>query len=302
MSKRECGEGNRTEARGPDMRRTMCLAVLGALLLAAVLPVSAGAAEAIGKVVGAEGQVTILPSGGGQARQATTGTVLYEGDTLKAAKGSRAKLLMVDDSIITIAESTELKLSEYRLDDRQKTRNSTLSLITGKVRLLVSKLVAHRSQYQVQTPTAVMGVRGTSVIVWTETDPATGKTTTFMLVLDGEISVTGAGVTKDASAGMVIQISEGEAPSDPRPATPQDIENALSGTTVNLTPGQTWLLPGIEITAVEVPSISGPPLEPRFWDEPVGGGPGPGGPGAGGMLPGPPLPPPWLPPPPGPPR
>ncbi len=284
------------------MRRSICLAVLGAILLACVVPVGARAAEAIGKVVGVEGQVMILPSGGGQARQATAGTVLYEGDTIRAAKNSRAKLLMVDDSIITIAESTELRLSEYRLDDRQKTRNSTLSLITGKVRLLVSKLVAHRSRYQVQTPTAVMGVRGTSVIVWTETDPATGKTTTFMLVLDGEISVTGAGVTKDVSAGMVIQISEGEAPSDPRPATPQDIENALSGTTVTLTPGQTWLLPGIEITAVDVPNIQGPPWSPRFWDEPLYGAEGAGPAGGGGILPGPPLPPGWLPPPPDPPR
>lgn len=280
------------------MRRSICLAIL----LACLVPVGAQAAQAIGKVVGVEGQVMILPSGGGQARQATTGTVLYEGDTIKAAKSSRAKLLMVDDSIVTIAESTELRLSEYRLDERQKTRNSTLSLITGKVRLLVSKLVAHRSQYQVQTPTAVMGVRGTSVVVWTETDPATGKTTTFILVLDGEISVTGAGVTKDASAGMVIQISEGEAPSDPRPATPQDIHNALSGTTVNLTPGQTWLLPGIEVTAVDVPNIQGPPWSPRFWDEPIFGAGGPGPAGGGGMLPGPPLPPGWLPPPPDPPR
>lgn len=224
------------------------LVLAGAAVLGFSPLAPAQAPQPIGKFVAVEGEVLILPPGGAQPRQATIGTAIHEKDTIKAKKDSRAKLLMVDDSVITVAENTELGFSHYVVDFKSRTRESTLKLLTGKVRLLVSKLWGHVSRYEVETPTSVVGVRGTSMVIWTDTDPQTGKTRTWALVLDGELYVTAAGVTKLLGAGMILQVLEGEAPSDPRAATKDEMEAAVRGTVIRLVPDQVMEFPGITVT------------------------------------------------------
>jgi hypothetical protein len=284
---------------------------LMALMFILALPIAAPAAEPVGKVVAVEGQVWILPVGAGEPRQAAPGAAVYEGETLKAEKNSRAKLLMVDESVITVSESTQLKLTEYRLDDKEKTRTSLLSLVTGKLRLIVSKLAAHRSQYSVQTPTAVMGVRGSTAVIWTETDPATGQTKTFIYVAEGEWEVKNDKGSTIVKAGQICETPWQAAPFPPVTPTPEQLQNAQQGTVVQLIPGQTFLQEGIQLTPMQVQQIEPPTGGPPMIPPPEQPGPSspqqiqilgplttnppqppPGPPPAGGPLPPPPPPPP----------
>lgn len=218
------------------------------------------ASDPVGKFVAVEGQVLILPSGGGVARQATVGTLVYQGDTLRTGKDSKAKLLMVDDSVLTVAPSTELSLSFYKLDAKEKFREATLKLLEGKVKILVGKLLGFKGRYEVQTPTSVAGVRGTSMVVWTEKDSTTGKTKTYVLVLEGELYVTAMGVTKIVGAGMLVVVEEGQPPEDPRQPTKEERERAQEGTHIDLLPGESVSLPGLSVTGIDTPPA--PPDQP----------------------------------------
>lgn len=241
------------------------------------------AKEPVGKFVAVEGKVFIIPEDRGQERLATVGTLVYLGDLLRTEVNAKAKLLMVDDSLITLGPETELSLKTYFLDHKAKERESMLGLIKGKVKVIVAKLLGYKSRYEVETKTAIAGVRGTSVIIWTEKDPYSGKITTWILVLEGELYVTAQGVTKILGAGMIIQVVEGEPPKDPREATEEEKEKAKEGTQLRLLPGALVGEPGFTL---ELPPIPGPPEVPP----PSPGGQGPPTPEAK-PLPPPPAPP-----------
>ena len=241
------------------------------------------AQEPVGKFVAVEGKVFLIPESGGE-RLATVGTLVYLGDTIRTGADSRAKLLMIDDSLITLAQETELSLKRYFLDHKAKEREGVLGLLKGKVKVIVAKVLGYKGRYEVETKTAVAGVRGTSMVVWTETDPSTGKLTTWVFVVEGELYVTAQGVTKTLGAGMIIEVVEGQPPKDPREATREERNKAISGTHVHLLPGAQGEWPGF---IIGVPTVPGPPETP----------PPPAGPGEGPTTPSrPPLPPPPPPP------
>jgi hypothetical protein len=258
------------------------MAAIWSFLLAPALAISE-TKEPVGKFVAVEGKVFLVPETGGE-RLATVGTLVYLGDTVRTGADSRAKLLMIDDSLVTVSQETELSLKRYLLDHKAKEREGVLSLLRGKVKVIVARVLGYKGRYEVETRTAVAGVRGTSMVVWTETDPSTGKLTTWVFVLEGELYVTAQGVTKILGAGMIIEVVEGQPPKDPREATREERNKAMSGTHVQLLPGAQGEWPGFTIG---VPTAPGPPETPP---PPTGGGEGATPPSR------PPLPPPPPPP------
>jgi hypothetical protein len=258
------------------------MAAIWSFLLAPALGISE-TKEPVGKFVAVEGKVFLVPETGGE-RLATVGTLVYLGDTVRTGADSRAKLLMIDDSLVTVSQETELSLKRYLLDHKAKEREGVLSLLRGKVKVIVARVLGYKGRYEVETRTAVAGVRGTSMVVWTETDPSTGKLTTWVFVLEGELYVTAQGVTKILGAGMIIEVVEGQPPKDPREATREERNKAMSGTHVQLLPGAQGEWPGFSIG---VPTAPGPPETPP---PPTGGGEGTTPPSR------PPLPPPPPPP------
>jgi len=258
------------------------MAAIWSFLLAPALAISE-TKEPVGKFVAVEGKVFLVPETGGE-RLATVGTLVYLGDTVRTGADSRAKLLMIDDSLVTVSQETELSLKRYLLDHKAKEREGVLSLLRGKVKVIVARVLGYKGRYEVETRTAVAGVRGTSMVVWTETDPSTGKLTTWVFVLEGELYVTAQGVTKILGAGMIIEVVEGQPPKDPREATREERNKAMSGTHVQLLPGAQGEWPGFSIG---VPTAPGPPETPP---PPTGGGEGATPPSR------PPLPPPPPPP------
>lgn len=95
--------------------------------------------------------------------EAKVGSKVTAGDTVITDVDSRAKIVMSDRNIINVSPSTKLKIEKYTNSANDK--NVNLNLIEGKVRSNVEQKYDNKtSKFEIRTPTAVAGVRGTQFI------------------------------------------------------------------------------------------------------------------------------------------
>ena len=133
------------------------------LLVALGLSVAAAAAE-IGQIKVAKGQVTVEREG--QSVPATVGTRLQTSDIVRTGADGSVGITMGDDSLLSAGPNSVLSLDRYEFDPTTnrgrfdaKLNKGTLAVISGKI--------AKQSPgaMTVQTPAAILGVRGTEFVV-----------------------------------------------------------------------------------------------------------------------------------------
>ena len=130
------------------------------------------AADPAGQVASLEGSAEVTRAGATQPVK--PGDPIYVGDKLKAAPGGKLRLLLNDESVLTLAANTELVVNEQVLGT--DTSKSTLGLLGGTLRAIVTERYSTPgSKFEVETPTAIAGVRGTGFVITYDT--ATGTTT-----------------------------------------------------------------------------------------------------------------------------
>lgn len=124
----------------------------------------AGAAYAdpIGTIVEIEGTVTVTPAGG-TAHAAKIKDEISMNDTVATAAGSRAFILLVDDTEWTLSENTKFKVDQYVFNpDDSNDNKARYSVLEGAFRY-VSGLVAKKPtpDVSISTPVGAIGIRGT---------------------------------------------------------------------------------------------------------------------------------------------
>ncbi len=92
------------------------------------------------------------------------GSVLFK-DLYETRVGAQLKLLLDNDSVLSLGENTRLQITEHIYDPTQK--QTVIDLFNGMLRSLVGKLIAQGGRFEIHTPTAVAAVRGTYFVVWT---------------------------------------------------------------------------------------------------------------------------------------
>ena len=151
----------------PIMRRTVGLCVLALLLGAGSAPAQAPPAAA-GRVKVATGSTSIVR--GSQTMAATPGTEVFEADVLRTGADGRLSVMLKDESRLALGPMSELALTRfaYAPNDQQlglgvRLARGVLSYVSG----LIAKLAPE--SVRLQTPTSIIGVRGTHVLVKAET-------------------------------------------------------------------------------------------------------------------------------------
>ncbi len=125
-----------------------------------------GLGSAIGKVELLQGQVVIMHADETQGYWARQGLPLFKQDVIVTREQSRVRLLLKDESVLTVGSRSRMVLDESVYDQRTKSRFSFLRLSYGKMRCLVKKMLDFkRSEFKVKTATAVAGVRGSDFVV-----------------------------------------------------------------------------------------------------------------------------------------
>ena len=122
-------------------------------------------------------------------------TKIQVGDVIITDASAKAKLLLADDSVLAIGPKSRVTLDEFLLGNDDRTVK--LNVLAGRFKIAVAKFFGRTSDYQVRTPTAVAGVRGT--VLWGDTERDA------ICALDGHIDVHAI-----AGGGGAVQVAAGE--------------------------------------------------------------------------------------------
>jgi len=122
-----------------------------------------GFAAPAGKITKLQGRVDIT-SPGTSARSANTGDSILVGDIIRTKSNAKAEIEFSDGSIIRLAPGSRVEINEYMMDKKQN--RGVFNLFRGKIQNIVKKSrgffgFGKSNRYEVHTPTAVCGVRGT---------------------------------------------------------------------------------------------------------------------------------------------
>lgn len=121
---------------------------------AAEIAVIAGQVELV------EGGVKIVDSKGVE-RVPRVGEPVLEGDTLHCGKDGELHVRMQDDAFIAVRANTQLKIAIYQAKGAESD-SAVFSLLKGTFRSITGWIgKVNRKNYQVQTPSATIGIRGT---------------------------------------------------------------------------------------------------------------------------------------------
>lgn len=132
------------------------------LLVGALLSVTTShAADSFGIFMAVKGDVKIESNG--KKTAAKVREKVFQDSTVETGADGRAKIVMSDRSVVHVSPDSKIKIAKY--SDKEGAKNVELSLSKGKVRNEVKGSYDRNNKYEVKTPTAVAGVRGTDFIV-----------------------------------------------------------------------------------------------------------------------------------------
>lgn len=143
----------------------------------------AGAQE-VGTVAVAQGTAEIGRAGA--ATPAEVGMPVMRGDELRTGSPGQLRVVFQDDSVLNLADDTRIVVDEQVFAPEQGRFWSTVRMLQGKVRAAVSNYYRQPgAAYELETPTAVAGVRGTMFAVAYDTSTQT----TEVVGIDGYVEV-----------------------------------------------------------------------------------------------------------------
>lgn len=193
------------------------------------------------KILDAKTKKVVADPSGKRGRDTKKGSPFYEGETIQTAASARVKLEFVEGkNTVVLGPGTSLVIS--RAGDGASKKGTDLELTKGAVRSTVNAKYSAKGDdvFQVKTPNAVAGVRGTVFNV--EFNVKTAKTK--VVTVEGLVSLMnrrevptggqGSGRFNNENRGEVLvaagsksEMSAGaEAPTPPQKASQQEIEQA----------------------------------------------------------------------------
>ncbi len=144
--------------RTPLLRPRLIGAAIGLGAFASPLAVLA-AGDEIGLVLATRGDVTVERD---ETREPLNRRdSIQVGDTITTGSNSRAQLRLDDDQTLSLDAETRLSFEAYEFDPESQEGESRKSLLEGGLRA-VSGAISGEDDYSIETPVAVIGVRGTT--------------------------------------------------------------------------------------------------------------------------------------------
>jgi len=108
---------------------------------------------------------------------AVVGMASYLGSTVRTKGRSRTKIVFLDGSVLNMGPNHMMKIKEFFYDEEKGIRKTLITVLRGSVRATVAKMGGDAdSVFEIETPTAVIAVRGTDFFV-----NVTGSGTTVTL-------------------------------------------------------------------------------------------------------------------------
>lgn len=188
----------------PRLAAVMFVACLSSCSREPVTPRGEPATKSIGVVEAVEGQASIVHEA--ESLDAAPGIRLSAGDRLETGTPGKMRVRLSDDSVLAIGASSRVSLAELTMDE--VARRGRIDVAIGRFWMNVTKWTGGgESRYEIATPAAVAGVRGTTL--WGDTD------VDAICALEGAIEVRSRkndslGPASLSSGNCASRLSEGE--------------------------------------------------------------------------------------------
>lgn len=155
---------------------------------------------------------------------------IYSNERINTGSDSAARLIFSDQTILSIGADSNVVLDRFVFDADPAKSTVALSMTKGVLRFVSGKLP--KDVYQIRTPTALIGIRGTifEVIV-----AANGATT--VNVVEGIVAVSAGGVTTSVGSGLTTSVAPGAGPTPPAPTPPAPPSVAAMNSALGPEPG-----------------------------------------------------------------
>jgi hypothetical protein len=122
----------------------------------------AGGFARAGVVHALQGTLVVVHRGDRQAYVASRGDPVHENDELFTLADSRCRVRFVNEDVVDIAPETRFSVERFMDRPRRGEKTSLFGLLKGKAMFYALRLFRYRdARFEVETPTAVVGVRGT---------------------------------------------------------------------------------------------------------------------------------------------
>ena len=160
-----------------------------------------------------EGDVSVMKAGTNDWVEAEVEMELEVGDTIKTGDNSGAEITFFDGSTMELEAGTEIEVISLDLACDTGVTTITLEQMIGTTISRVTKILDPASRYEVETPTGVVGVRGSGVRIQVFFgDLNYGDGTTLATNLEGNIYVIAQGVEQQVPEGRQCIIMPGQPP------------------------------------------------------------------------------------------
>ena len=198
----------------------------GALMFgASAFATHVGAAEnSIGVTAAVNPQASGQPPAK-QRRELSVGVNVVANERIVTTAGGQAQMLFRDESAFTIGPNSDVVLDEFVYDPNTRTGKIAFSATKGVFRLVGGR-ISKKTPVTLKTPTSTIGIRGGIALV--SVQPG-GSTRATMLFGDAMTVESGGVVKRVTRPGFSITTDSANAPpSDPKPASSEDLDATLS--------------------------------------------------------------------------
>ncbi len=192
------------------------------ILILASFPVSAVAADTIASIRIINGVVELLRNGKLPAIKASVGDSLSAGDLVRTKSGAYAEVRYTDGTLLKIAQRSRIDIGEQSGGKGNEFSNARL--VRGKVQAIVEPTTgqaAKAKRFEIRTPNAVAGVRGTDFVVTFQ------RNVTGVLVKRGTVYTYNRLLPDrivNVTQSTLTTITAGSPPMKARPATKSEID------------------------------------------------------------------------------
>lgn len=168
----------------------------------------------------------------GATRSLVIGSPIESGETVETARRTYARLKFTDGSDVTLKPGTKLQVERYAYEANKPTADvGSFKLLKGGLRTL-SGLIGKRGNmdsYQMKTPTATIGIRGTVYDVQFCQDDSQDSSCgsmqpgLYLAVSNGKVVITnsdGVKTTIEVQAGQYVYVKDATTPPVLLPSRP----------------------------------------------------------------------------------
>ena len=104
----------------------------------------------------------------------TNGSKIYFGDTIIVKEKSNAQVLLLDETVLTLGEDSEVVMDEFIYDPVSKDGKIVSNIVSGTVKIITGEISKKDpDNLEIKMPTGTLGARGTEFVVLADTNDST---------------------------------------------------------------------------------------------------------------------------------